>query len=98
MVNRDKHNDEMVELRLTGLNSEDEQWFDLYHGTKLGNMEYNNFSEPFTLHVEANGYGAILVTLDDVPGNYYEIANIEYVNIITSIFVSTYKINRHIAS
>lgn len=96
MVNRDKHNDEMVELRLTGLNSEDEQWFDLYHGTKLGNMEYNNFSEPFTLHVEANGYGAILVTLDDVPGNYYENANIEYM--LTSILVSTYKINKHKAS
>ena len=68
MVNRDTHNDEMVELRLTGLNSENEQWFDLYHGSKLDNIEYNNFSEPFTLHVEANGYGAILVTLDDVPG------------------------------
>ena len=88
MVNRDKHNDEMVELRLTGLNSEDEQWFDLYHGTKLGNMEYNNFSEPFTLHVEANGYGAILVTLDDVPGRVlkFEIRKFENSNIFENKF------------
>ena len=50
-------------------------------------MEYNNFSEPFTLHVEANGYGAILVTLDDVPGNYYEIVNIEYVSIHFIIYL-----------
>ena len=74
IVNRDKHNDEIVELRLNGLSSGlGQQWFDLYHGIKLDDISYNNFSEPFHLHVEANGYGAILVTLaNDEPGRYIQ--------------------------
>ena len=39
MVNRDKLNDETVELSLNGLDSAlEQQWFDLYHGIEIDNM------------------------------------------------------------
>ena len=66
MVNRDKLNDETVELRLNGLDSAlEQQWFDLYHGIELDNMHNGTFK----IFVEANGYGAVLVTMPEgAPG------------------------------
>ena len=73
MVNRDTNTDEIVELELNGLNSPShEQWFDLYHGIKLENLTYNENKRTtnILMTVEANGYGAVLVTLENVPGTY----------------------------
>ena len=73
MVNRDTDTNEIVELELNGLDSPShEQWFDLYHGIKLENLTYdeNKKTTNILISVEANGYGAILVTLDKVPGKY----------------------------
>ena len=66
MVNRDKLNDETVELSLNGLDSAlEQQWFDLYHGMELDNMHNGTLK----IFVEANGYGAILVTIPQgAPG------------------------------
>lgn len=69
LVNRDKSNDELVELKLKCLNTADPNpiqiWHDLYHGLELDGILCDADTQTATVNifVEAGGYGAISLTM-----------------------------------
>ena len=66
LVNRDPLVDEVVDLALDGIQgAEEPQWFDLYHGNQMDDVTSDDggATARLSLHVEAGGYGAVLLTL-----------------------------------
>ena len=69
LVNRDKVHDEDVQLTLQGLDgSINEKWIDAYHGKLIEDVKINSKTglNEVILHIEAGGYGAILLTLGEL--------------------------------
>ena len=82
MVNRDRKNDEKVELVLPLPEEVGETvaiWYDLYHGISIDEWLSDNGVAKITIEVEASGFGAIMVQKE---GNF---ANEEFMQIMNEL-------------
>ena len=75
MVNRDRNVDENVQMVLRRPNTENLQWFDLYHGQVLEVVEEGIDEVLVNVNVEAGGYGAILGTTHGINEDFLNIMN-----------------------